>query len=185
MVHIQTLSCWDHALVANGDGWRFPAQVRTLLENRYGGDCIHLFGGKASFGIRLDIDPLVEPDVLGDAWQAPFRRDSARAVILDPPYAYVNSQMTSALMARAAWIAREEVAWFHNLWIESKIAELKLAQAWAVVLRRGSSVVRCLEIFTVAKDKRVPRDYIERGPGVRFNRWHGGRQLGLPMTVAK
>lgn len=177
------LQCWDRK-ISGHDGWRFPRNVALFLEGRYGNDCIHFFGGRATFGIRLDLDPLVQPDVLGDAWAPPFRRDSRRAVILDPPYEYVNSQMLCALLARAAWVAREEVVWLSTLWIEAPIPELRLKLARIVLLRRRSAGVRAMEIFQVdPRLKRPPYDEITRGPGVRYNRWAAGRQLPLPRAM--
>lgn len=44
------------------------------------------FGGTAEIGTRVDLNPLVEPDVVADAHQLPFDDESFDAVILDPPY---------------------------------------------------------------------------------------------------
>lgn len=47
---------------------------------------LHVFGGKAEYGLRLDIKADVEPDVIGDAHQLPFRDNVFDMVIADPPY---------------------------------------------------------------------------------------------------
>lgn len=47
---------------------------------------LHSFGGKAEFGVKLDINPEVEPDVVGDAHNLPFGDSVFDVVILDPPY---------------------------------------------------------------------------------------------------
>ena len=47
---------------------------------------LHPFGGKAEFGIRVDINPEVKPDVVGDAHNLPFENNKFELVILDPPY---------------------------------------------------------------------------------------------------
>lgn len=47
---------------------------------------LHPFGGRAQFGTRVDLDPLTEPDVVGDAHKLPFDDESFDCVILDPPY---------------------------------------------------------------------------------------------------
>ncbi|MDF2751690.1 MAG: ubiE/COQ5 methyltransferase family [Gaiellaceae bacterium] len=44
------------------------------------------FGGRAEHGIRVDLDPLTEPDVVADAHELPFADESFDCVILDPPY---------------------------------------------------------------------------------------------------
>lgn len=47
---------------------------------------LHPFGGHAEYGIRIDINPKVEPDIIGDAHCLQFKNDSFDCVILDPPY---------------------------------------------------------------------------------------------------
>lgn len=47
---------------------------------------LHPFGGRAELGVRVDINPAVEPDVVADAHQLPFDDDTFDLVVLDPPY---------------------------------------------------------------------------------------------------
>ena len=47
---------------------------------------LHPFGGKAEFGTRVDINPDVKPDYVGDAHSLPFADNTYDLVILDPPY---------------------------------------------------------------------------------------------------
>ncbi len=48
---------------------------------------LHPFGGCAEIGKRVDIDPSVRPDYVGDAHDLQFiRSGSYNLVILDPPY---------------------------------------------------------------------------------------------------
>lgn len=48
---------------------------------------LHPFGGRAEHGIRVDLDPTLEPDILGDAHQLDMLEDATfDLVILDPPY---------------------------------------------------------------------------------------------------
>jgi SAM-dependent methyltransferase len=47
---------------------------------------LHPFGGMAETGVRVDLNPAVEPDVLADAHELPFEDGSFDCVILDPPY---------------------------------------------------------------------------------------------------
>jgi SAM-dependent methyltransferase len=44
------------------------------------------FGGMATYGVRVDLNPEVGPDVIGDAHELPFADDSFDAALLDPPY---------------------------------------------------------------------------------------------------
>lgn len=50
------------------------------------------FGGRATLGLRMDIDPTLEPDVVGDAHALPFDDESFDCVILDPPYSDEEAQ---------------------------------------------------------------------------------------------
>lgn len=48
---------------------------------------LHPFGGYAEYGIRVDINPEVEPDIVGDAHNLHMLKDNHfDLVILDPPY---------------------------------------------------------------------------------------------------
>jgi hypothetical protein len=155
-----------------GDGWAFPKDVRSLLVDETKDlTVLHLFGGKADFGTRLDIDPTLHPDVIGDAWLPPFAKDSFDVVIMDPPYIgnfrTMSNQKTRALFAAAAWIARRRVVWFHTVWIESP-ARCILEKAWLVKVGRHCNV-RCLQFFTPTSsaEKVPPVKFFSRGPAIR------------------
>jgi len=47
---------------------------------------LHPFGGQAEYGVRVDINPETNPDVVGDAHNLPFPDSSFDLVVLDPPY---------------------------------------------------------------------------------------------------
>jgi len=47
---------------------------------------LHPFGGMAEYGVRVDLRPEVEPDVVADAHDLPFEDGSFDCVVLDPPY---------------------------------------------------------------------------------------------------
>lgn len=47
---------------------------------------LHPFGGKAEFGMRVDIKTEVSPDIIADAHNLPFKDCIFDLVILDPPY---------------------------------------------------------------------------------------------------
>jgi len=142
-----------------------------------------LFGGLASFGVRLDIDPAVRPNVIGDAWLPPFRQDAFDVVILDPPYLGINQQTKQQLFRGASFIARQHVIWFHTVWMGNGGNDgLRLERGWLV--RVGDSCqVRCLQVFRVQPGpKVVPRPYFTRGPAIRYNRWLTGQLLPLPLV---
>ena len=154
----------------NANGWSFPRKVAQQLERDCSGKrVLHLFGGQATFGTRLDVDMIVDPDVIGDAWLPPFAADSFDIVILDPPYTHLNSQMKNALLRGAAWIARERVVWFSTFWIS---AAQGLSAEQAFLLRVGDNCfVRCLQYFRVVPEKRRPVTHFQRGPQIKYNRW--------------
>lgn len=52
-----------------------------------GGDKIlHPFGGRAEYGLRLDLREQVKPHLIADAHRLPFKDHSFSCVIVDPPY---------------------------------------------------------------------------------------------------
>jgi hypothetical protein len=163
-----------------GNGWSFPREVDRLLREMVGArSCLHLFGGLARWGTRLDIDPITSPDVMGDAWLPPFDTGTFDVVILDPPYIRLNAQMKNALFQNAAAIAREQVVWFSTTWMASG-ARMRPERAWLV--RVGDNcLVRCLQVWRVsaAAEKVWPRRFA-RGPARKYNRWLA-QPAGLPF----
>lgn len=77
------------------------------------------FGGRAEYGTRVDLDPLVEPDVVADAHDLPFEDESFDCVILDPPYSdeeaqelyAVNRKLEPAVYMREAVRVLREGGW--------------------------------------------------------------------------
>ena len=158
------------------DGWSFPKAVRqVILDECEGMSFLHLFGGKADFGTRLDIDPSVCPDVVGDAWLPPFARDSFDCVILDAPYVgefrAMSNDRLRCLFGGATWIARKRVIWFHTLWVESP-ARCVREKSWLVRVGRHCQV-RCLQFFRVplSDRKNPPIMRFNSGPAMKYNRW--------------
>lgn len=47
---------------------------------------LHPFGGMAEYGLRVDVNPDLEPHVIADAHSLPFKSDVFAMVIVDPPY---------------------------------------------------------------------------------------------------
>lgn len=166
------------------NGWSFPPAVRELLLQELAGKtALHLFGGRADFGYRLDLDTATNPDIVGDAFLPPFERDSFDAVILDPPYYAMRQQEKIALIRAAAWIARERVYWFHTVWIATD-RHTPLQRAW--LIRVGDQcAVRVLQEFKSLATKLPPLQAHEftRGHPLIYKRWaeREARGVNLPF----
>ncbi len=164
------------------NGWSFPPAVRELLlQETQGRTVVHLFGGRADFGILMDTDPATRPHIIGDAFLPPFARDSFDAVILDPPYYRMNRQEIIALLRASAWIARRHVYWLHTVWIAANSA-LPLEHAW--LIRTGDQcAVRTLQRFAVREPKLEPLKpgEFQRGSALKYNRW---AMAGEPLPFA-
>jgi hypothetical protein len=166
-------------------GWSFPQEVEDKIRELCDGSTIlHLFGGHARFGVRLDVDPATRPDVIGDAWLPPFAMASFETVILDPPYFTMDREMLGQLMAAASYIARSQVIWLHQLWAPSQFG-LTLAKAWMV--RVGDNhYVRCLQQFRRNSREIRPPQRFTRGPAMKYNRWltqPHGLPFGAPAEM--
>ena len=130
----------------------------------------------------MDIDPLVGPDVVADAWAPPFARDAFDTVVLDPPYVAINGNVKQHLFRSAAWIARRQVWWFHTMLVSGS-GGLKLEHTWLVVVGHSCSI-RCLQLFTPQQPKREPHPWVGRGPGMKYNRWRIQPQA-LPLVMTE
>ena len=165
------------------NGWSFPPAVRELLlQETQGKTVLHLFGGLADFGARLDMDPETKPDVLGDAFLAHklFPRNSFDDVVLDPPYSICRKDETRNLIETSAWIARRYVWWFHTVSIATHRVT-PLDRMWLVFCGDQCSM-RTLQRFKVLEPKRRPPQFgdFKRGPAVKYNRW-ARVAAGLPF----
>lgn len=164
--NVEVLWCGN----GRGNGWKFPPAVRRrLITDHADLSVLHLFGGRSTFGTRMDFDPIVKPDVIADAWLPPFARDSFDVVMLDPPYIHLNCQAKTSLFKAAGWIARKRVVWFSTVWMAGS-GGLDFDKGWLV--RVGDSChVRALQYFNVRADKRPPERHFTRGPAMKYNRW--------------
>lgn len=64
----------------------FERKLIQLLNIQANGRILHPFGGKAEYGIRVDLDPSVMPDIVGNAELLPFGDNTFDLVVCDPPY---------------------------------------------------------------------------------------------------
>ena len=62
----------------------FEQKIMKLYDNPE--KVLHPFGGMAEYGIRVDLNKDVDPDVIADAHHLPFKDNVFDMVILDPPY---------------------------------------------------------------------------------------------------
>jgi hypothetical protein len=165
------------------DGFSFPPAVREFfLQQTQGHTVLHLFGGKADFGYRLDIDPMVKPDVVGSVWEAEkfFQRNQFEDVILDPPYMQYRQQEKRALLIRAAWIASRYVWWFGTTKIATD-SSLKLQKIWYCDCG-VQCAVRLIQQFAVAPRKRKPSENdLQRGEGLalKYRNWRTDSSIPL------
>jgi hypothetical protein len=156
-----------------GEKWAFPHQVeRFLREHCEGRSTLHLFGGRARFSTRLDVDPATRPHIVGDAFLPPFRESSFEIVIVDPPYPpylHLSPSTVRPLLMQAAYIAKRQVIWFAPLWI-SGYCFLRLERSWMV--RVGDYCeIRVLQFLRPTLPKWPPVKKFTHGPAVKYNRW--------------
>lgn len=157
----KVLYCHKRRKYSGADGWSFPSEVRDLLLSLTAdGSVLHLFGGKADFGVRLDIDPGTQPHVIGDAFYPPFKDAAFDYVVMDPPYNTLRLDEQAGLCAAAAVVAKRKVIWFHTMWIYPP-KYLRLCAAWLVVVGR-SCAVRCVQVFDVREPKPSIRTVYQR-----------------------
>lgn len=64
----------------------FERKLITFLQLVPGARILHPFGGKAEYGIRIDLDPSVQPDIVANAEILPFQDNTFDLVICDQPY---------------------------------------------------------------------------------------------------
>lgn len=117
--------------------WAFPAEVAELLESETNGATVlHLFGGRALFGLRLDGDRATRPDVVGNAFFPPFRCESFDTVVCDPPYDRASNGLWAQVLVPAACLARRRVWWFSTYSLNARFHGLKILRWWAVMPSR-------------------------------------------------
>mgnify|MGYP001588593321 CR=1 FL=1 len=111
--------------------WSFPKEIeRIIMDETSDGSVLHLYGGNAQFGVRLDMDPKSHPHVLGNALYPPFRCKSFDYVVMDPPYTDLKAGISMSIMMPAACIARKKVFWLHTHWPLRSGLGLRLNRWW-------------------------------------------------------
>lgn len=111
--------------------WSFPKEIeRLLMDETSDGSVLHLYGGNSRFGVRLDMDPASNPDVIGNALYPPFRCKTFDYVIMDPPYTDLKAGISMSIMTPAGCLARKKVFWFHTHWPLRNGLGLKMSRWW-------------------------------------------------------
>jgi hypothetical protein len=175
--HQGVIYCNGHG--GGSNGWSFPAPIDRRLQRELSGlSVLHLFGGRATFGVRLDMDPITQPDVIGDAWAPPFGKNSFDAVVLDPPYVAFGRHSREQLGTGAAWIARKIVVWFSSF-AATSLPGCHIDRWWTVIIGNDCNI-RQLAYFRPGEHKKEPNRFVTRGPAMKYNRWRAG-QRGLPL----
>lgn len=64
----------------------FEGKLIRLLQLQNGAKILHPFGGMAEYGIRVDVDPSINPDIVANAESLPFNDKTFDLVVCDPPY---------------------------------------------------------------------------------------------------
>jgi hypothetical protein len=132
--------------------WSFPVEVERLIMDEtvaLGKSTLHLYGGLARFGTRMDIDPATSPDIIGNALYPPFRCKSWDVVIVDPPYTALPGSMVFQIIGPAACLARERVWWVHSHWSVTSSLGLSLRRWWLGSPCSKGSLVRVIAEYSV------------------------------------
>lgn len=118
------------------------------------------FGGRATVGLQMDIDPSVKPDIVGDAHQIPFEDDRFDMVILDPPYSQEEAidlygtrvPLRPALFKQEAVRVTKPGGWvvIYTDKVPRRPARCNLTLRIMVVLRSGHSARVC-DVFQKRK----------------------------------
>ena len=91
----------------------WPEEVEQAIKERLIGQSLHVCCGKSKLGdVRLDMDPLVEPDMVGDATNLPFENESFGTVLCDPPY-NGQFQWNHDMLKELARVAKQRIIFQH------------------------------------------------------------------------
>jgi hypothetical protein len=114
--------------------WSFPREIERIIMDATGdGSVLHLYGGLARFGTRLDMDPATTPDVVGNALYPPFKCKSFDYVVMDPPYADLKAGVAMNIIIPAACLARKKVFWVHTHWPIRSGLGMRLNRWWNMI----------------------------------------------------
>lgn len=106
----------------------FEKRLWRLLGKPNPDKVLHVFGGQAKIGLKLDLNPDVNPDKVGDAHDIPYCDELFDVVICDPPYSDEENEelygITEPLrfkkwIAEAVRVCRWDgfVVLYHDRWL--------------------------------------------------------------------
>ena len=91
----------------------WPEAVEQLLQSLLIPRSLHVCCGKSRLGdVRLDSDPLNEPDVIGDATHLNYPDESFESVLCDPPYNGIF-QWNHDLLCELSRVASKRIIFQH------------------------------------------------------------------------
>jgi 16S rRNA G966 N2-methylase RsmD len=70
----------------------YEERMWRLLGKPNPNSILHVFGGRAKIGARIDINPAVNPDYIMDAHDLDFHDESFNVVICDPPFSDIDNK---------------------------------------------------------------------------------------------
>lgn len=153
--------------------WSFPKEIeRIIMDETSDGSVIHLYGGRAQFGTRLDMDLKSNPHVLGNALYPPFKCKSFDYAVIDPPYADLKAGIAYPIMMPAACLARKKVFWLHTHWGIRHGLGLRLNRWWLGSPASTGSPIRILAEYNVVGHPKACSGYPRQGRK-RFNEMMG------------
>ncbi len=144
--------------------WSFPREIeRLIMDETSDGSVLHLYGGLARFGVRLDMDPATHPTVIGNALYPPFKCKSVDYVVMDPPYTDLRGALGSIIITPAACLARKKVFWVHTHHNIKGGLGLRMRRWWVGSSGALGSQVRILVEYDVVGHPPTCIGYPEKG----------------------
>src|SRR5512146_186132 len=91
----------------------WPGEVTNVLQSLLLPRSLHVCCGLSLLGdVRIDMDPAVRPDIIGDAASLPIRSDEFVSVLCDPPY-NGQFQWNHDMLAELARVASQRIIFQH------------------------------------------------------------------------